>query len=106
MDEQPLTCAHVRCARGRVRGQAGLAAAGRFCPVDLPCRDEPELLEHCEPVEHQVERGVFAVAEVQYVDVRQADGAPVGGMSPVGLCSGPSWVPLKVPSSTARSSMK
>ena len=37
--------------------------------------DQAELLEHQEPVEHQVERDVLAVAEAQHLDVVEADGA-------------------------------
>jgi hypothetical protein len=77
--------------------------------VDLPggCRggDEAELLKHQEAVEHQVERAMFAVAEAEHLDVSTLTERPVGGTSPMGLRRTPSCVPVKVPSSTATSSM-
>ena len=39
------------------------------------CGDDSELLEHQKPVEHQVERDVLAIAEVEYLNVVQPDGA-------------------------------
>jgi hypothetical protein len=42
------------------------------------------LLEHQESVEHQVERDVLAIAEVEHLNVVQSDGAAVGEMSPIG----------------------
>src|SRR5690349_9859333 len=38
-------------------------------------RNQPELLEHQESIEHQVERHMFAVAKPQHLDVVHADGA-------------------------------
>jgi len=37
--------------------------------------DEPKLLEHQQPSEHQVERDVLAVAQAEQVDVVQAERA-------------------------------
>lgn len=40
------------------------------------CGDESELLDHLQPVEHQVERDVLPLAEAEHLDVVQIDGAP------------------------------
>jgi hypothetical protein len=38
------------------------------------CGDDSELLEHQESVEHQVERDVLAIAEVEHLNVVHPDG--------------------------------
>ena len=40
------------------------------------CGDEAELLDHLQPVEHQVERDVLPLAEAEHLGVVQIDGAP------------------------------
>ena len=38
-------------------------------------RDEAELLQHHQPVKHQIERGMLTVAKAEHVDIVQLDGA-------------------------------
>ena len=85
------------------------ATVGCFTCLDLRggCRrrDEAKLLEHQEPVEHQVERAMFAVAEAEHLDVVHADGAAGWRDVAHGAAETPSCVPVNMPSSTATSSM-
>src|SRR6188508_187779 len=54
-----------------------VVGSGRLRPISSRCGrgDESELLEHQKPVEHQIERDVLAIAEVEYLNVVQPDGA-------------------------------
>ena len=54
------------------RAEQGLPTVGHRSAVSSPRgdRDDAELLEHLQPVEHEVERGVLAVAEPQHLDIR------------------------------------
>ena len=61
--------------RGTIERSSSLATLLRgMHPFDLFGR-YAELLEHRKPVKHQVERDVLAIAEVEYLNVVQPDGA-------------------------------
>src|SRR5262249_50737865 len=55
------SCCPSRCAR---------RSAGRAI-----CRDQAKLLEHRQLVEEQIERGMFAIAEVEHLDIVDRDPA-------------------------------
>src|SRR5262245_32708311 len=58
-NQKPLT--HKRMVRGHLSRSVGWYS--------------PELREQAEPVEHQVERDVLAIAEAEHLDVADRDGA-------------------------------
>src|SRR4029453_10140410 len=62
-------CGSARAPNARIEAQRHPIRSRRGCG------DEAELLEHQEPVEHQVERDVLAIAEAEHLDIVQPDGA-------------------------------